>query len=295
MVAQMVLELFDGQYEVLAGALVATNLLWVVIAFFLSNRGAPRGLRGKFSDQDWQLAQDQADAQIVTKEGGRHTHGTEQFIPYAKYKRYSTEQMAQRAADFYKLVDARRTVRDYSSESFPISVLEDCIRAAGTAPSGANLAPWTYVIVKDADVKSQIRQIVEDEEAVNYARRMKESWKEDLAHLGTDANKPYLEEAPYLVCVFKHAYRIEDGERLAVYYPEQSTGISVGMFQTAVHNAGLVTLTSTPMGAEAPLRELLGRPENERLSLLMPVGYPKDNVQVPNISRKPLDEIRATV
>lgn len=171
-------------------------------------------------------------------------------------------------------------------------MLEDCIRAAGTAPSGANLQPWTYVIVSDRALKEQIRDLVEREEEINYARRMRDSWKADLAHLGTDARKPYLAEAPYLVCVFKHQHRIDpEGERLAVYYPEQSVGISVGLFITAVHNVGLVTLTSTPMGAEAGIRELLGRPTSERLYLLMPIGFPADNCTIPNISRKAQHEI----
>ena len=293
-----------------AGAFIAANVFWVVVSIVLARRGKKVPLSGKYTDKDWQLAQDQADSEIVTKEGGRALHGAEQFVPYTKYVKHSPAEMEKRAADFYSLLNARRTVRDYSTEEFPISIVQECIKVAGTAPSGANLQPWTYVIVQDPKIKSQIRQVVEDQEAINYARRMKESWKEDLSHLGTDANKPYLDEAPYLVCVFKHAFRVEDGERLAVYYPEQSVGISVGMFQVccnlcchfyvlltqaALHNVGLCTLTSTPMGAEASIKDMLDRPENERLYLLMPVGYPKNDVQIPNITRKPIEEISATV
>ena len=295
--------------ELLGGPLVVSNIVWMFIAVALYSTMKPKK-QDKFTDRQWQLLQDAEDAQIVTKDGkGGIGHEAEQYVPYAKYQKYEVSDMHERSVQFHKLLDGRRTVREYSTEDFPIEVIENCVKAAGTAPSGANLQPWTYAIVKDKALRSQIRQIVEDEEAVNYARRMNEAWKEDLAHLGTDASKPYLDDAPYLVCVFKHAYRVEDGERLSVYYPEQSVGISVGMFQvwlsiclqphthahtqSAVHNAGLVTLTSTPMGAEAQIRELLGRPENERLYLLMPVGYPKGgaNVQVPNIKRKPLKEI----
>eukprot|EP01060_Flectonema_neradi_P035853 TRINITY_DN670_c0_g1_i1.p1 TRINITY_DN670_c0_g1~~TRINITY_DN670_c0_g1_i1.p1 ORF type:complete len:323 (+),score=66.25 TRINITY_DN670_c0_g1_i1:99-971(+) len=247
-------------------------------------------LPSKYTDTEWAKALDEKEA-VVTKDS-RSIYKDAQFVPYHDYCKLDIPNMKEKARSFYEHINKRRTVRAYSPETFPVSIIEDCVRAAGTAPSGANLQPWTYVIVKTAELKKQIQELVENEEAVNYAKRMRESWKQDLLHLGTDATKPYLSEAPYLVCVFKHTYRVdEDGERLAVYYPEQSVGISVGLFQAALHTAGLTTLTSTPMGAETGIREILGRPENERLYLLMPVGFPADDVTIPNITRKPLTEL----
>lgn len=216
-------------------------------------------------------------------------------IPY-KPERPSADTMLANSKEFFEMMNKRRTVRFYSSKPVPIEVFENCIRTAGTAPSGAHLQPWTYVIVQDQNTKDEIREIVEAEEQVNYARRMKESWKNDLKAIGTTWRKPYLSEAPYLVCVFKHTYRMGDeGERLAVYYPEQSVGISVGFFMAAIHQAGLTTLTSTPLGAETALRELLERPAAERLFLLLPIGYAADDCTVPNFSRKPLEEISVVV
>eukprot|EP01064_Diplonema_japonicum_P003467 TRINITY_DN1222_c1_g2_i4.p1 TRINITY_DN1222_c1_g2~~TRINITY_DN1222_c1_g2_i4.p1 ORF type:complete len:322 (+),score=101.22 TRINITY_DN1222_c1_g2_i4:84-968(+) len=271
------------------------NLMWAAACVHVYRSMRVGGLSGKYTDTDWARELDRKE-QVDVKESRPAFHGDkEMFVPYTKYEKYSVPEMQKKSEDFYKHINNRRTVREYSSEKFPVSIIEECVRAAGTAPSGANLQPWTYVIVQDDKVKSEIRAVVEDEEAVNYARRMRDSWKSDLAHLGTDAHKPYLSEAPFLVCVFKHTYRVEDDERLSVYYPEQSVGISVGMFQSALHAAGLVTLTSTPMGAESAIRELLDRPESERLYLLMPVGYPTKDVKIPNITRKPLDQICVTV
>eukprot|EP01065_Artemidia_motanka_P002316 TRINITY_DN110_c0_g2_i1.p1 TRINITY_DN110_c0_g2~~TRINITY_DN110_c0_g2_i1.p1 ORF type:complete len:317 (+),score=118.20 TRINITY_DN110_c0_g2_i1:72-953(+) len=283
---------FADCWPLVMAVFVATNLGWIML-WFASSLKAKMGASGKMLDTEWERALD-AKERVVTKEDTKALARADGALtmPYDLYQRHSVDEMVERSRQFHVDVNKRRTVRVYSPETFPISVLQNCVRAAGTAPSGANLQPWTYVIVSTAAVKSQIRDLVEREEEINYARRMRDSWKADLAHLGTDAQKPYLDEAPYLVCVFKHTYRIdEEGEKLAVYYPEQSVGISVGIFITAVQNAGLVTLTSTPMGAEAGIRELLGRPENERLYLLMPVGYPAKDVRIPNITRKPVQEI----
>eukprot|EP01062_Namystynia_karyoxenos_P082081 TRINITY_DN9175_c0_g1_i1.p2 TRINITY_DN9175_c0_g1~~TRINITY_DN9175_c0_g1_i1.p2 ORF type:complete len:302 (+),score=115.92 TRINITY_DN9175_c0_g1_i1:88-993(+) len=288
-------------WEMCAAIFVTTNLAWIGLCLYMGafrrkGNGHPAPSSGKWLDTDWERALE-AKERVETRDDMGAVQKLEgaMHVPYHAYKRYSTEEMAARAASFFEEVNRRRTVRFYSSQSFPVSVLRDCVRAAGTAPSGANLQPWTYVIVSKQAVKSQIRELVEREEEINYARRMRESWKADLAHLGTGSSKPYLGQAPYIVCVFKHSHRIgEDGEKLAVYYPEQSVGISVGLFLNAVHNAGLVTLTSTPMGAETGVRELLGRPENERLYLLMPVGFPADDCTIPNITRKPAHEICVT-
>eukprot|EP00756_Hemistasia_phaeocysticola_P015356 Hpha_TRINITY_DN15408_c0_g1::TRINITY_DN15408_c0_g1_i1::g.174201::m.174201/K17231/IYD, DEHAL1; iodotyrosine deiodinase len=279
-------------WPVLVASLIATNVAWGLLWLCsLRNKASKTG--GKMTDQDWDRMLDAKEKRgredsagaIAALESAAH-------VPYKAYKRHPEQEMIARSGRFYAEVNARRTVRTYSPETFPIEVLEKCVLAASTAPSGANLQPWSYVIVSNDKLKSGIRDAVEREEEINYARRMRESWKQDLAHLGTNSSKPYLEEAPYLVCVFKHSHRLdEDGEKLAVYYPEQSVGISVGIFMAAVHNAGLVTLTSTPMGAEASIKELLGRPDYERLYLLMPVGYPSRDCVIPNITRKPLDEV----
>lgn len=218
------------------------------------------------------------------------------MIPNSTYTRVGVDEMRQRAASWLEKVTKRRSVRHFSEESFPVEIMHDICRAAGRAPSGANLQPWTYVIVKDPSLKGKLRDLVEREEEINYARRMSEAWKADLAHLGTNACKPYLEEAPYIVCIFKHSHRVgKEGEKLGIYYPEQSVGMSAGMFMLAVHNAGLATVTTTPMGAETAIRELLGRPANERLYLLMPVGYPIDGCQVPNITKKSSEELIVTM
>eukprot|EP01060_Flectonema_neradi_P009130 TRINITY_DN16524_c0_g1_i1.p1 TRINITY_DN16524_c0_g1~~TRINITY_DN16524_c0_g1_i1.p1 ORF type:complete len:293 (+),score=53.69 TRINITY_DN16524_c0_g1_i1:87-965(+) len=271
-----------------------TVMLAIIIALFAKNF-TRRKTGEKILDGDWARALEEKEA-VVTKDVRPAQQSKSQYVPYDSYKRLPQDVMQDRAKVFYDHINTRRTVRKYSSESFPVSIIQDCIKAAGTAPSGANLQPWTYVIVKSQSVKDQIQELVENEEALNYSKRMRESWKQDLLHLGTTDRKPYLSEAPYLVCVFKHTYRIdEDGERLAVYYPEQSVGISVGLFQAALHTSGLTTLTSTPMGAETGIREILCRPENERLYLLMPVGYPADDLTIPNITRKSLNQISAIV
>lgn len=273
-------------------SLIATNLAWALF-WLRSTRNKAGGAGGKITDQDWERLLESKEreetADIASKS---HPAEGEAHVAYASYRRHSESDMVARTARFYTEMNARRTVRTYSPETFPVSVIEKCVHVAGTAPSGANLQPWSYVIVSSAEHKAAIRDAVEREEEINYARRMRDSWKQDLAHLGTNSSKPYLEEAPYLVCVFKHTYRLdEDGEKAAVYYPEQSVGISVGMFMAAVQMAGLVTLTSTPMGAEASIKELLGRPDYERLYLLMPVGYPSRDSLIPNITRKPLGDI----
>jgi len=282
----------SSEFWPLVVVLIATNITWALV-WLRSQRNAAK-TAGKITDQDWERmlnAKEQGVREEKTSTAPVHA-ADEAYVPYAAYRRHAESDMVARSARFFAEVNARRTVRTYSPETFPIEVLEKCVHAAGTAPSGANLQPWSYVIVSSSELKSAIRDAVEREEEINYARRMRDSWKQDLAHLGTNSSKPYLEEAPYIVCVFKHTYRLdEDGEKAAVYYPEQSVGISVGIFMAAVQTAGLVTLTSTPMGAEASIKELLGRPDYERLYLLMPVGYPSRDCQIPNITRKPLGDI----
>ncbi|KAJ9450195.1 Iodotyrosine dehalogenase 1-like protein [Diplonema papillatum] len=264
----------------LVALLFVSNLAWLVAVLLI---GKARR-RPKDEEEEDFVGVKAKDASLFEEAGG--------FVPYDAYIRRAEPEMVERARSFYEELNARRTVRQYSSEPVPSGVIEDCIRAAGTAPSGANLQPWSYVVVTNRKLKEEIRAVVEHEEALNYSRRMRESWRNDLVKFGTDHEKPYLEEAPCIVCVFKQVYRLdENNERSAVYYPEQSVGISVGMFQAALHHAGLVTLTSTPMGAENAIRDLCERPANERLYLLMPVGYPAPSVQVPKIKRKEKSQI----
>ncbi len=214
-----------------------------------------------------------------------------EFVPYDSYVGYDTLVQSKRAEEFYHLLDRRRSVRQFSDTPVALEVIQDCIRAAGTAPSGAHMQPWHFVVVSSPEMKSQIRMAAEKEERSFYAERAPDEWLEALSHLGTDHNKPYLEIAPYLVVLFARNYGVRpDGTRFKHYYVSESVGIAAGMFIAAVHNAGLVTLTHTPspMGF---LGEILERPDNERAYLLMPVGYPAESVTVPNLKRKALEEI----
>ncbi|XP_034235380.1 iodotyrosine deiodinase 1 isoform X2 [Thrips palmi] len=208
------------------------------------------------------------------------------------YERRAVEDMAARARSFYELMDRRRTVRAFSSDDVPFGIVEDIIRTAGTAPSGAHTEPWMYVVVSTPELKQQIRDIVEQEELINYTQRMGAQWTTDLKPLRTNWEKEYLSDAPHLIMVFKQQYSLKaDGTRRNHYYNELSVAIASGILITAIHNAGLVTLTSTPLNCGPALRALLGRPANEKLTLLLPVGYPADDAQVPDLKRKPLEDI----
>ncbi len=195
---------------------------------------------------------------------------------------------------FYELLAKRRTVREFSSKSVPFELIEKAILTAGTAPSGANMQPWRFVVVKDAEVKRQIREAAEEEEFESYQNRMSDKWLKRLAPLGTDENKPFLEIAPYLIVVFRITSIIENGETEPTYYSQESVGIAVGLLLAALHNAGLATLTHTPSPMKF-LQEILQRPKNEVPFVLIPVGFPAENCRVPNISRKSLDEIMQIV
>jgi len=203
----------------------------------------------------------------------------------------SDEVMIQRSREFYEEVNKRRTLRFYSNRPVPRAVIDNLLRSAGTAPSGAHTEPWTYVVVADPDMKAAVRDIVEREEEVNYNQRMGTKWTTDLAPLKTDWNKPYLTEAPYLVLLFKqtHGY-MPNGEVKVHYYNEISCAISAGIFITAANQAGLVTLTSTPLNCGPALRSLLDRPDNEKLMMLLPVGFPAEDATVPSIKRKPIED-----
>ena len=207
------------------------------------------------------------------------------------FQRHDEDRMRARALGFLEDLSRRRSVRDYSSEPVPLDVLDACIEAASTAPSGAHKQPWTFVVVTDPEVKSKVRAAAEEEERENYSGRMNTEWLEDLSHLGTDEHKPFLEVAPALIVVFRQAWGEEDGEKRQHYYTQESVGIASGMLLAALHHAGLATLTHTPspMGF---LGKVLGRPANEKAFLLIPVGYPAEDCRVPDLGRKSIEEIR---
>lgn len=215
------------------------------------------------------------------------------FIPY-RPARLALEETRRRAREFYEVLDGRRSVRMFSPDPVPREVIEDLIRTASTAPSGANRQPWRFVVVGDPEVKAAIRDAAEAEERENYlGGRLPPDWLEALAPLGTDENKPYLEIAPWLVVLFEERYQLDaDGTQRKNFYVKESVGIAAGMFVAAVHNAGLATLPHTP-SPMAFLAKVLGRPGNERPFALFPVGYPAPDCVVPDIHRKPLHEVIA--
>ena len=201
----------------------------------------------------------------------------------------------QRRADaFLERLARRRTVREYSSRDVPVELIEKAIATAGTAPSGANMQPWRFVVIRDGEVKKKIRIAAEKEEYESYHGRMSEKWLRRLAVLGTDEHKPFLETAPYLIVVFRINSVTEDGETEPTYYSQESVGIAVGMLLAALHNMGLATLTHTPSPMKF-LQEILGRPRNEIPFVLIPAGYPAEDARVPDITRKGLDEIMEIV
>jgi nitroreductase len=211
------------------------------------------------------------------------------FVPL-DFQPLSVEEQTRCAEEFYQTLRRRRTVREFSGDPVPFELIEQAIRAAGTAPSGANMQPWRFVVVQDAEIKRKIRVAAEEEEYKSYHGRMSEKWLRRLATLGTDEHKPFLEIAPYLIVVFRVTSVAEDGESEPTYYSQESVGIAVGMLLTALHNSGLATLTHTPSPMKF-LQEILGRPKTEVPFVLIPVGLPATGARVPDISRKPLEEI----
>ena len=213
------------------------------------------------------------------------------FVPLTTFVEFPPEEMQARAREFYEEVRRRRTIREFSPRPVPREVIEDCLRAAGTAPSGANLQPWHFVVVTHPEVKKKIREAAEVEEREFYSGKAPQEWLDALAPLGTDENKGYLEVAPCLIAVFAQNYALlDDGRKVKNYYVTESVGIALGFLIAALHHAGLATLTHTPspMGF---LSTVLERPANERAYLLLVAGYPADGVLVPDITKKPLEEI----
>lgn len=217
------------------------------------------------------------------------------FISLSGYREYPVDEMKRRAAAFYADIRRRRTVREFSDKSVPLEVIHDCLLAAGTAPNGANLQPWHFVVVSDPAVKRKIREEAEKAEYEFYHRRAPKEWLEALAPLGTNEDKPFLETAPCLIVAFAQAYGVgSGGEQFKHYYAQESLGIAMGFLIVAIHNAGLASLTHTPspMGF---LNAILGRPSNERPFLILVVGYPSEHAKVPQISKKPLEDIATFV
>lgn len=213
------------------------------------------------------------------------------FAPLPAYKEYSSDQMRSRTAAFHTDMQRRRTVREFATRPIPREVIQDCLRAAGAAPSGANQQPWHFVVVSDPSIKHQIRIQAEKEEQEFYDSKAPQEWLDALAPLGTNQHKPFLEDAPYLIVIFAQTYNLlPNGQKVKHYYVQESVGIATGILITAIHNAGLVSLTHTP----SPMRflnEILKRPAQERPFLILVVGYPAQNATVPRITKKSLDEI----
>lgn len=213
------------------------------------------------------------------------------LVPLSSYVELPADEMRERASAFLNEAQRRRTVRDFSDRPVPRDIIEMCILAAGTAPNGAHRQPWHFVAVSNPEVKRAIRIAAEEEERAFYRGRAPEEWLEALAPLGTDEAKPFLESAPYLIVVFGESYAVaKDGEKSKNYYVTESVGIATGMLITAIHRAGLVSLTHTP-SPMAFLNEILGRPQNERPFLILVVGFPSPDATVPQLRRKSLEEI----
>ncbi|MEQ6119728.1 nitroreductase family protein [Reichenbachiella sp. MALMAid0571] len=222
---------------------------------------------------------------MKTKRINQHTH-----VLY-NTPQYTDNEIIEKSIGFYQWLETRRTVRDISSESIPCEVIENIVMSASTAPSGAHKQPWTFCVVSDSEIKKEIREAAEKEEYESYNGRMSDRWKGDLAPIGTDWKKPFLEEAPYLIVAFKRVYEIdEEGKKHNNYYVNESVGIACGLLIAAIHNAGLVTVTHTPSPMNF-LQRILKRPENERPFLLLPVGKSKGEVYVPNLKRKEKEEV----
>ncbi len=213
------------------------------------------------------------------------------FVPLSGYVEYAESEMVERATAYLEELRKRRTVRDFSDRLVPREVIEACILAAGTAPNGANRQPWHFAVVGDPEVKRTIREAAEEEERIFYSGRAPKEWLKALEPLGTNEEKLFLERAPYLIVIFGESYALgEDGKKEKNYYVMESVGIATGMLITAIHRAGLVSLTHTPspMGF---LNEILGRPKNERPFLILVVGYPEGDATVPGIAKKSLQQI----
>ncbi len=209
------------------------------------------------------------------------------YIP----QHYSPVESLQKSRALVKQMSTRRSIRHFSTEGFPIEIIENLIKIASSAPSGANKQPWTFCVVQNPEIKKEIRKAAENEEKLSYHNRMNAQWLKDLAHLGTTWEKPFLEEAPYLIIVFKQSFGLaKDASKMQHYYVNESVGLACGFLISALHQSGLATLTHTPSPMNF-LSEILQRPKNEKPFLLLPVGYPAEKVFVPNITKKTITEV----
>ncbi|XP_038252212.1 iodotyrosine deiodinase 1 [Dermochelys coriacea] len=237
---------------------------------------------------------DSTDLHVEEEDADGNWQGLDENIAHVSFsvERYSEDEMIKRSKEFYELLNKRRSVRFISNEPVPREVINNVIKAAGTSPSGAHTEPWTFAVVQDPEVKHRIREIIEEEEEINYKKRMGDRWVNDLKRLRTNWIKVYLDTAPYLILIFKQVYRmLPNGQKKTHYYNEISVSIACGLLLAALQNVGLVTVTSTPLNCGPRLRVLLQRPANEKLLLLLPVGYPSKDATVPDLTRKPLDDI----
>lgn len=213
------------------------------------------------------------------------------FVPLDQYRELPVDEMRKAATDFLATMRRRRTVREFSDRPVPRDIIERCLLAAGTAPNGANRQPWRFVVVGDSKLKKEIREQAEIEEQEFYSGRATQEWLDALKHLGTDEHKPFLERAPWLIVIFAERYEVtSEGKKLKNYYVNESVGIATGILITALHEAGVVTLTHTP-SPMAFLNDLLDRPDNERPFLILVVGYPEEDATVPVITKKPIEDI----
>ena len=212
------------------------------------------------------------------------------FIPYTG-QTYSEEEMIERSTSLFEWSNKRRSVRDFSDKQIPIKVIENIIKTASTAPSGANKQPWKFCVITNKELKSKIRKAAEEEEFKSYNGRMSEEWLDDLKPLGTDWEKEFIDIAPALIVVTKCAYDLDEkGNKQTNYYVNESVGLATGFLLNAIHHAGLISLTHTPSPMNF-LTNILERPKNERAFLLIPIGYPADNAEVPDITRKEIEEV----
>ena len=211
------------------------------------------------------------------------------FLPFSSYKSYPIEEMQRRSEDFLSNIQRRRTIRHFSDKPVPKEIIENCLKAAGTAPSGANRQPWHFSVISNQEIKKQIRHAAEEEEKKFYSGRAPDEWLEALEPLGTDENKKFIENASYLIAIFEKKFSISKNKKIKNYYVKESVGIATGILITCLHFSGLAMLTHTPSPMNF-LRKILKRGKNERTFLILVTGFPSDDAKVPNITKKNLDE-----
>ena len=221
---------------------------------------------------------------------GKDEESSKGFIPYS-HAEYTPSEMISRSNEFYEFMNTRRSVRHFSKRKVSREVIDNIIKAASTAPSGANKQPWTFCVVSNEELKTKVRKLAESEEKESYARRMSDEWLEDLVPIGTNWEKEFIDTAPYIIVVMKKVYDLDqENKKHSNYYVNESVGLASGLLIAAIHNAGLCTVTHTPSPMNF-LTKALDRPENERAFLLMPIGYPAENTRVPDLKRKQLTEV----